>query len=437
MTNFDLVIISNSLEGRSAAKKAVKLNYRVALVEWPFTCGWPSNERILIDGLIHFAKIKNNFQNEGEMGFNFDQNFILNPNFQEILAYIQEQIITLENENSLAILSALGVDLIQSTGAFFQKPRLNFTTENRQFFGKNYLITIENNDFLPKLPDFTPINYLTLKDLFVQEKLSDLKQNITIFAENSLGIELAYSLAILGKDITLIMAENTILPCEDVSISAYIQAMLEAKGVKILTDSKISQIKKIDQTIWLQAGDQAIEIDDFIYVDQKITNLNQFNFESVKVKFENQSIIVNQQLQTTNRKIYACGSIIGGYNNFNITTNETKIALKNIKSNFLFSHNINYYYLPYQILNYPNCARVGLTEKQARNYDHNLIIIEDTNVNLFNQLFNPIFFAKNLDYFKLILTKNQEILGVHLIGENADQLINIFALAMANKIKIF
>lgn len=431
MNYFDLVIISNGLEGRYAAKKAVNLKYGVALVELPFKSHLPDNERVFIEGLSYFAKLKNDFENNGEIGFNLNQNLTLNPEYNQILVYIKEVFASLENEYSLAILSALGVDVIQENGDFCKFPNLGFITETRQLFAKKYLIATGSYSSLPILDDFNHFSYLTLTNLFDQEKLTSLSDKVTIFTEDPRGIELAYSLAILGKEITLICPYQNLLPSEDVSISHYIQSMLEAKGIKIITHSKITQIKKIDQQIWIQAGDQAIEINDLIYMGKTKSNIESLNLEGVKVKYNNQGIIVNQKLQTTNNNIYACGSVIGGYNNFNISQEEGKIFIKNIKSNFLFSTKINYNYLPYQILSYPCLMRVGLTEKQARNYDQNITIMEEYNTKILNNKITD----KPIDYFKIILSKRKEILGVHIIGENADQLINIFALAMEKKIK--
>jgi pyruvate/2-oxoglutarate dehydrogenase complex dihydrolipoamide dehydrogenase (E3) component len=429
---YDLVIINYGLEGRYIALKAVKKKYRVALVEQPFKSKISYFDKVFTETLSHFAKIKNNWDNDGIMGFNSTNKFLLNPEYNQILDYGKEIISSEENQYSLVRLAELGVDVIQEKGDFCKLPKLGFITENRQLYSHHYLITTGGYYSLPLLTNFKDFPYLTLSSLFEGNKLNSLDSKIVIFAEDVMGIELAYSLASFDKEIVLVSPYKNILPHEDGNISHYIQAQLEAKGINIILQSNITQIKNIEQQTWIQVGDQAIETNEIIYCGKLTPNMEGLNLEGVGVNYNNQGIIVNKKLQTSHPNIYACGSVIGGYNNFKISQYEGEFILKNIKSNLFSNPKINYHSLSYQILSYPNVVRLGLTEKQASDYTENIVIKEYYNFDLSNfQFINQM-----VDYCKVILTKNQEILGVHIIGDNAENLINIFALAMEQKIDI-
>ncbi|MEO0843843.1 MAG: mercuric reductase, partial [Cyanobacteria bacterium J06643_5] len=137
-------------------------------------------------------------------------------------------------------------------------------------------------------------------------------------------------------------------------------------------------------------------------------------------------------LQTTNHRIYACGDVIGGYNLPNIANYEAKIAVKNAL--FFSKNKINYQFIPWGISTQPTFAQVGLTERQARNrYDKNDILV-------LRQYFKNLASAQLTDetsgICKIIVRRNGEILGASLLGAESQELINIIALAISERIKI-
>ncbi|MGB6301961.1 MAG: mercuric reductase, partial [Rivularia sp. (in: cyanobacteria)] len=124
--------------------------------------------------------------------------------------------------------------------------------------------------------------------------------------------------------------------------------------------------------------------------------------------------------------------VIGGYNLPNIASYEAKIAIKNAL--FLPKYKINYRAIPWGILTQPTLAQVGLTETQAKNrYDQNDILV-------LRQYFKTLVSAQLTDettgICKIIVCRNGEILGASILGAEARELINVIALAMAEKIKI-
>ena len=141
---------------------------------------------------------------------------------------------------------------------------------------------------------------------------------------------------------------------------------------------------------------------------------------------------MNKKLQTTNHRIYACGDVIGGYNLPNIANHEARIAIKNA---LLFpKYQINYGVIPWGILTQPNFAQVGLTEMQAENrYGRNEILVLKQ---YFKTLVSAQLRDKTTGICKIIVRRNGEILGACLFGTQAKELINIIALAIAEKIKI-
>ncbi|MGL5922946.1 FAD-dependent oxidoreductase, partial [Chroococcidiopsis sp.] len=163
--------------------------------------------------------------------------------------------------------------------------------------------------------------------------------------------------------------------------------------------------------------------------------LEQLNLEAVGVKTQRDRLRLNQKLQTTNSHIYACGDAIGGYQFAHIANYEARIALHNALQNALFSshYRVDYRNIPWLVSTDPPLARVGFTVAQARQkYGNDVLILQ--------QYFKTLTLAQIQDEMtgicQLVVRRNGTILGGAIIGSQAGELINVIALAIAQKLKI-
>ncbi len=408
---YDLVVIGASQGGIYAAIMAANLNARVALIEQEVNYH-SSGEAEAIYGrsleLFDFANNRDNFS------------------FQE---WTEEVISTITARDSPSKLAALGVDYIQGKGEFSQSPQLAFIINKRCLRSRNYLIATGT---LPRQGGILQeTNYLTPQDIWQLENPESLAPNLVIAGGLPATLELAQNLSKLGKKITLVIPGKRILPQEDWEISQLIQAQLEAEGIGIYTQSPVTQIKEISGKKWVQAGVQALEADEIIFTPQRQPNLMGLNLESVSVDFTKKGIQVNGKLQTTNPAIYACGDILGGYNFANLTHHEVNVALRNAL--FFPLQKIDYSYLPWVIFTQPNIARVGLTEHQAQQYYGTEIVVVKQ---YYKNISQAQIQGETTGFCKLITQKNGHIIGAHIVGDRAGEIINIFAIAIKNKLKV-
>ncbi|EAZ93899.1 mercuric reductase [Crocosphaera chwakensis CCY0110] len=337
---------------------------------------------------------------------------------------VKQDIKELTNREKLA---KLGVDIIEESGEFCRLPKLGFVLKTRTLRSRRYLLAISSLAITPQIPGLAEVGYVIPETLDIDQ----LPQNIVILCQTYLGIELAQLLNRLGKKITLIIENSNILLQEDKDIIQLIQAILEAENIKLLINSSITQVRKIEGKKWIQAGNKAIETNEIIVVNQRILNTNRLNLEGVKVEIENNKIKTNNKLQTTNPNIYACGRAMGQYSLSNIAQYEASIAIKNTIFYPIFK--VNYDYHPIRMLTNPIFSRVGLTETQAQQqYKNDIIIIKQN----YKTLVKATVLDETTGFCKLITRRNGLILGCHIIGNNSDEIINIVAYAIKNKIKI-
>ena len=424
--DYDLVIVGSSQVGIYAASIAAKLKARVALVTQTDRKYLPND--ILINCSLEQI---NNF----DRAISRDILDFLQKNFNSILkeataSWIDRLNNSVNSLNSLANLAALGVDTISGQGEFYRLPELGFQVKQRKLRSRRFLLATGSNFNLDFLDNQTWQSCLTLRDLN-RKNLVDLPQELIIIGSDPISLALAQILAKLGKNITLAIKDPDILPHEDKEISNLVRTELEVVGVKVFTNSTVSQIKIIDGQKWLQAGDLAMTADEIIIADYREPNIKNLNLKGVGVKYDNRRVFVDRKLTTTNPKIYACGDMIGGYTLGNIARYEANIVLKNTL--FFPWYKTNYHTIPWAVSTQPNLARVGLTEIEAkRQSSGKLYVIRQ----YFNQTAQGQINDSNPGLFKLLISDRGTILGCSIVGDCATELITIPAYMMQHKIKL-
>jgi pyruvate/2-oxoglutarate dehydrogenase complex dihydrolipoamide dehydrogenase (E3) component len=431
---YDLVVIGDSPEGIDAAATAATLGARVALVKQGYS-DLNNAEAIFVRTLSQIANLYDLVVSDR---FELYSTSIAKEIFANSTNGLKQASIwteaiasNLKSQNSRASLAALGVDIIGDRGEFCRLPQLAFITKNRKLRSRAYLIATGSSAFVRSIDGSELVNYLTIADLWKQKRFTSLPNDIVIVGGDAVAIELAQSLRRMGKKISLLLEDKRLLPKEDPEASFLIHSHLEAQGVIVFTDSSVTQLKMLAGRKWIQAGDRAIETDEIILVGNRQPNIKNLNLEGVGVEFNKQRVLVNKKLQTTNPKIYACGDAIGGYSFTHIARYEVNIALKNIL--FLPFFSIDYSCIPWVISSQPNLARVGMTEVQAkRRYGKDVYVARK----YFKNNAKALITGETTGLCKFLVRADGKILGAHIVGDDAEELISAIALAMTNKIKL-
>lgn len=419
--NYDVIIIGNTPAGRYAAYTAALWEARVALVTQNISFSSEADwfYDLTLTQLTQIAQQWENIQPTAS------------PPLETYQQWAQEVIEVMEEETALVKLAAKGIDVIDGKGEFCRLPQQAFIVNHEKLQARAYILATETSSIIPQVPDLLEIGYLTLSEIREKKNLETLPQNITIIGQSPTAISLAQTLAKLKKNITLSLVEPQLLPTEDREITYLLQAQLEADGIDILTASPLLQIRTIYGHKWLQLGKYAIETEELILFPESRPNVEDLNLEGVRVDHTKQGLVLNEKLQTTNRKIYGCGCIAGGYPFFNIAQHEAEIALKNAL--FFPGSTVHYQSIPWVISTSPPLARVGMTEAQAkRRYGEKILIIKEN----FKSNLISLIQGETTGLLKLVLRHNGEILGGHIIGNHAEELVNVIAIALSRKLKI-
>ncbi|MEH2249555.1 dihydrolipoyl dehydrogenase family protein [Nostoc sp.] len=432
IVDYDVVIIGGSLAGYYAALAATQLHATVALVEPKVDYGFTHHH-----ALTEIAKLAQKLNDAASFGIHAthadtSEECHVSMAWQEAMLYAECVASNLQEQHFPAILAARGVDVIVGSGQFQSSPQLAFAINNRLLRGRTYLLASGSRSEIPEIEGLQATGYLTLSNIWQSLEGATLPKNWVIIGGIPQSIEIAQTLARFGCSVTLVVKHPYVLSHLDPEIAILLQAQLEVEGVRVLTEKPVTQVKLIEDKKWIQAGDKAIETDEILVATGQQPNIESLNLATVGVKWHRRSLVVNDKLQTTNHRIYACGDVIGGYEFANIANYEAKIALNNAL--FFPRLRVDYRSIPWAMFSVPMVAQVGLTEAQAkRQFSRDEILV-------LRQYFKTVAAAQLRDettgMCKFIVLGNGEILGASILGAEAGELINLIALAISQKIKV-
>ncbi|MDE5095670.1 MAG: NAD(P)/FAD-dependent oxidoreductase [Trichodesmium sp. St11_bin5] len=438
MLDYDVVIVGGTITGIYAAITATKLQGRVALIQPPpteintvtspiFSNTQGFNHNKIISKIANFVEQIHHKKQFGIYEGTDDSGEVW-LKFQEAKKYADYVVNNQLDKYEPEVLATLGIDVIFGEGKFVDRPKLAFVVKGRHLRSRKYLLATPSQPIIPAIPGLISTGFITPEEI---QELSKVPETLAVIGGDPSGIEIAQSFSRLGTQVTIVVKNSHILGKEDSEAAFLVQAQLEAEGIRILTQTEVSQVRKIENKKWILARNEAIEVDEIILAAGNKANLQTLNLEAVGVKFNGHKLLLNKKLQTSNYRIYGCGDLMGGYSFRHVANYEARVAIKNILYLPIFS--VNYSGIPWAIFSDPQLARVGLTEQQARRrYGENVFVHRQY---LKHQDWAQIL-NKTTGYCKIVGHSNGKILGVSVVGNQASEIIHVMALAIREGIKI-
>ena len=440
MLDYDLVIIGGTPAGRYAALTATNFPARVALVEPPRGQDLPTGGKEPIDlGLRYSQTLREAARfaqqiTRQQLGVRWEvanSSMPIELRFDGVLKRAEGVVSNLSEIDCLDVLAARGVDVILGSGEFVAKPDLAFVAGGRSLRSLCYLLACPTLPTIPNIEGLSSAGCFTSETVGELATLPQLPKSLAVIGADPSGVEVAQTFARLGVAVTLVVKSSHILAKEDREAAGLVQAGMEAEGVRILTATEVTQARVIDGKKWIQAGPRAIEAEEIFLAAGRGHNFSSLNLEAAKVKFSARGVILNEKLQTTNRRIYAIGDVAGGYPFPHIANYEAAIAVKNAL--FLPLFQIDYRGIPWAIFSDPQLARVGLTEAQARRrFGDDLIVCRE----YFKNVERAQMCGETTGFCKIVGRRNGEILGATIVGPQAAELIHAIALGVRHGMKV-
>lgn len=422
--DYDLVIIGGGSAGLVAASAAAQLKARVALVEREDRLGGDCLHHGCVPSksLIHASRVAHEVSRGPEFGVHAQLEKI---DFQAALGHVHRVIDTIQVHDSTERFESLGVEVIYGKGEFTDSR--TFSVNDRTLKARSYIIATGSRPANPKIEGLEEAGYITNLTVF---SLQYQPQSLAVIGSGPIGCELGQAFARLGTEVTLIGGQDHILPKEEPEAAAVVQAQMEKDGVRVLNGTRAQRVEVIDGKKHVHTTNGTVVVDDILLAAGRVPNVESLNLAAAGVAVGKEGITVNPKLQTTNSRIYAAGDVIGGCQFTHVAGYEGAVAMQNAL--LLPTKTANYRVIPWATFTDPELARVGLTEAQARQRYNDVYVLKQG----FDGVDRALAEAAGQGFGKIITRSNGEILGAHLVGPHAGELIHEIVLAMGNNLKV-
>src|SRR5713226_102422 len=423
---YDMTIIGGGPGGLTAARIATSLGANVLLID---------KERLGGDclhygcvpskSLIHVARVVQQARDATRLGL-----LPASPgvDMAKVSQHIQEVIRRVAENEQVYI---KGVTVRFGTVSFASAHELLLHEE--RITSRNILIATGSRPLVPRIEGLEEVGYLTNEDVF---DLQRLPASPMVVGGGPIGVELGQSFARLGTKVTIIEGLERILPREDPEVSAALTGVLQSEQMTIVTNAMFVKARLGGQKKMVTArqGDRLLpfETDEILVTLGRRPNVEGLNLEAAGVTSDHKGIKVDEYLQTTASHILAIGDVIGGYLFTHVAAYQAGVAVRNALVP-VGKKKVDYRVVPWCTFTDPEAARVGLTPDEARKQYQDIRIVRLP----WAEIDRAQAEGETTGFIKLVLAgKKDEIVGAHIVGSRAGELLGELSLAMQHHLTL-
>ena len=301
------------------------------------------------------------------------------------------------------------------------------------FTSRNTLIATGSRPVMPRVEGLEEVGYLTNESVF---DLMNLPSSIVIVGGGPVGVELSQAFERLGAKVTIIQEQERILPREDPEVSEAVARVLNSEGIDIVTNARFVKAGRSGnkKVVTATQGAQLLnfEADEIVLAVGRQPNIEGLNLEAAGIKYDKKGIKVDDYLQTSASNILAIGDVIGGYLFTHVAVYQAGVAVRNALVP-LARKKVDYRVVPWCTFTDPEAARVGLTPEDAEKQYKQVRIVKFP----WAEIDRAQAENETIGFIKLVLAgKKDEIVGAHMVGARAGEMLGEIALAMQHNLTL-
>lgn len=427
----DIVIIGGGPGGYSAAIRAAQFGADVLLIEAESLGGTCLNKGCIpTKALYKNAQMINEINNAAEFGIKIDGFTI---DMDEVMKRKQKIVDTLK-DGVLKLIQANSIETINGKASLASSKMIKVIDskgKESMIKSKNIIIATGSSCSKPLINGIDLPEVMTSDEILLCQRVP---KSLTIIGGGAIGIEFASVFNAFGSKVTVVEFLPKVLENMDSEISKKLALSLKKKGIGVETEARVIEIIKTKDSLSIvtngKKGETLISSEAVLIATGRAPNVDELNLESLGIAYDKKGVKVDENLQTNIPGIYAIGDVIGGQMLAHVASEEGIMAVDNIMG---LKKQINYYAIPSCVFTFPEIAAVGLSEEEAKNKG----IEYCSSKFLFGGNGKALSIGEGEGFIKVLASaQDKNIIGVHIMGPHASDLISEAVLAVKNKMTV-
>jgi dihydrolipoamide dehydrogenase len=418
---YELAIIGGGPAGYNAAERAAANGLKTVLFEKNAIGGVCLNEGCIpTKALLYSAKILDNIKSASKYGILADDN----PGFDfEKIMSRKDKVVKKLTSGVKMKLTAHGVHTVQGTASILDETEegIRISCGEEIFAVKYVLLCTGSETVIPPIKGLSETEYWTSKEAL---ELKELPKSLAIIGGGVIGMEFASFFNSLGVKVTVIEMMPEILGVMDKETSAMLRADYTKKGVRFLVDTKVTEVSAGKVFVERNGKSETIDVDKILMsVGRRPVTAN-LGIEKLRIELQRSGVKVNEFMQTSHPRVYACGDITGFSLLAHTAIREGEVAVNHILG---IDDKMNYDAIPGVVYTNPEMAGAGKTEEELTASGINYHVLK------LPMAYSGRFVAENElgnGLCKLITDDDDRIIGCHLLGNPASELIMSMSMAI-------
>ena len=420
-TQYDLVVIGSGPGGYVAAIRASQLDLKVALVEKDNRLGGTCLLRgcIPTKSMLESAEIADHAKHAKEFGISVGDVQIDLPGVLK-----RKDKVVSQNAGGVQFLMKKNkVDVYNGFGSIESRGRVKVTQDGKQEILNCKNILLATGSVPRRIPgmEIDGTHVLTSDELL---ELKEMPKHLLVLGAGAVGVEFASVFRSFGCNVSIVELAPRLVPVEDEDVSREFEKIYKRRGIKVYTNTKVTQVEKVNGKVRARLekeGAKAVSVtaSHMLIAVGRAPVTEGLNLEKTRVKVERGFVHVNEFNQTDEPGIYAIGDILAGKPLLaHAASAEGILAVEHMAGKN--PRPIEYTQVPGCTYSQPEIGSLGLTEAQAKAAGHEVKIGKFP----FSAIGKAKVINQTAGFVKIVAeAKYNQILGVHIIGPRATDLI--------------
>ncbi len=423
MSQYDLVVIGSGPAGQRAAIQGAKSGKRVALIEQREVIGGVSintgtiPSKTMREAVLHLSGY--NYQNIYGVSYRVKEKITMAD-----LAFRVQHVIKTEIDVTQAQLARNGIEVVTGV-ASFKTPTTVLVTGSRGSSEINANKIVIATGTKPASSPRVPINARTIINSDQILEMPSVPRTLIVVGGGVIGVEYTCMFSTLGVRVTLIEKRPRLLEFADSEIVEALSYHLRDHRVTMRLNEEVQSVEEAaggtgQNVIAYLESNKKVPGDALLYAVGRQGNVDELNLEAAGLSADPRGrIAVNEYYQTSQPNIYAVGDVIGFPSLASVSMEQGRIAVAHA---FDKPASSNPSYFPFGIYTIPEISFIGKTEEQLTDED----VPYEVGVAYYREIARGQIRGDTTGRLKLIFHRDTlELLGVHIIGEGASELLHI------------